>query len=195
MKIIGITGSVAMGKSSAVKMLCYLRYPVFDADATVAQLYQFDQALIQEIVATFPEVLVDNEINKGFLAQKVFSDVQVRKRLERIIHPKVHQAAKLFTAQCQRLRSRVVFWDIPLLLQSDLQYQCDEIWVVSAPAFLQSRRVLRRKGWDQERFDKVRRLQVSQMIQEKMADRIIPTGIGKAQTMRCLKKYISECFT
>ena len=196
MKIIGITGSVAMGKSSTVKMLRYLGYPVFDADAEVAKLYAQDTDFIEEVMIYFPEAVdLAGRLDKVLLAQRVFSDNSARKTLEGLIHPRVWHASEQFTRKHQRLRTRFVFWDVPLLFQSRMQHSCDEIWVVSASEFLQRRRALRRKGWDEQRFEAIRAIQLPPFVQERMADRLIATGLGKAHTLRCLKQYISGCFT
>ena len=185
-----------MGKSSTVHMLRYLGYPVFDADATVADFYRRDQKFIKEIETLFPETLdSERRINKGFLAQKIFADHSARKILEALVHPRVAHAAERFTMQHQILRAKMVFWDVPLLFQSEMQFSCDEIWLVSAPETLQRRRALQRKGWDRARFEAIRKLQIAPETQQKMADRVLATGIGKAHTLRCLKRCIVQCFT
>ena len=192
MKIVGITGSVAMGKSSTVKMLRYLGYPVFDADATVAGLYRDDQGFLQEIKTLFPESAgLGSQVDKALLAQRVFSDPSARKLLESLIHPRVSRLAERFALRHQRLRTNIIFWDVPLLFQSELQYYCAEIWVVAAPEALQRRRALQRTGWSQERFEAIRDVQVAPNRQKTMADRIIPTGLGKAHTLRCVKRSIA----
>lgn len=182
-----------MGKSCTVNMLRYLGYPVFDADAIVAKLYAQDKSFVEEVMINFPDAAISGGgIDRSILAQKVFSDDMLRKCLEGLIHPRVWSASEQFTLKYRRLRTRLVFWDVPLLFQSRMQHSCEEIWVVSASEALQRRRALRRKGWDMQRLEAVRAIQVAPAIQERMADRLIVTSLGKAHTLRCLKRYIAN---
>lgn len=193
MYTVGITGSVAMGKSTVVRMVRFLGHPVFDADAAVARLYREDVRLCAQIAKVFPEAAdFYGVINKAVLTRRVFQDVSVRNILEEIIHPGVRRAAKSFVNRHRRLRRKMVFWDVPLMFQSGMDQFCTEVWVVSCSETLQHRRVLRRAGWDEERWKSVCRIQLSSQVQERLADRVIPTGLGRAITFRHLKRGIAQ---
>ena len=191
MKTIGITGSVAMGKSTVVKMLRYLRHPVFDADAAVADLYLRDKELNDAIAFQFPDTLdVHGKVCKQLLAKRVFANDAERQALEAIIHPRVFCMAKKFHHQQRCLRRKIIFWDVPLLFQSPLQCFCDEIWVVTCSDALQHRRALRRPHWDVQRFETIRSLQVPARTQRLYADRLIMTGVERGTVFRELKGHL-----
>lgn len=190
MYIIGITGGVATGKSTVAKILQRQGYAVFDADLEVAKLYQND-LFAQRICLSFPEaVRSDGTLDKRILAEKIFSDIEKRQWLEDYIHPLIFQKAWEFQHTQQRLRNKIIFWDVPLLLSSGMGSYCDRIWVTFCPERLQRYRVLKRPGWDEKRWRTVKRAQLPVSLQVRCADAVIPTGLGRATTFRSIKRAL-----
>jgi dephospho-CoA kinase len=186
MKVLGLTGSIGMGKSTAAAMLRRLRIPVHDADATVHRLFAKGGAAVPAIAAAFPGVVRDGAVDRAALGAKVFRDKAALRRLEAIVHPLVRAAEGAFLRRARREGRALVVLDIPLLFETGGERRCDAVAVVSAPAFLQAQRVLRRPGMTPERLAQVRRSQMPDAAKRKRADAVIPTGLGGRPTLRAL---------
>jgi dephospho-CoA kinase len=180
MRIIGLTGSIAMGKSTTAAMLKRLGIPVHDADATVHRLMSANGRAIPAIVDYFPGVLNENgAVDRAKLGALVFQNPQDLKVLEKILHPLVHDEERLFLQKQRRLRKPCVVLDIPLLFETNGQRRCDEVWVVSASPIIQTQRVLRRPGMSKDRLKAIRARQCPDAEKRRRADRVIPTGLGQ----------------
>ena len=190
MIIVGLTGSIGMGKSTAAGMFRRLRVPVFDADAAVHALQGPGGAALPAIEAAFPGVTGPAGLDRGKLADIVFADPAARRRLEMIIHPLVRTAQRRFIARWRRARVRLVVLDIPLLLETGGEARCDLVVVVSAPAFLQAQRVLRRPGMTVQRLAQIRARQMPDAEKRRRADVVIPTGLGRAVTFAAIKALV-----
>ncbi|HRW28844.1 MAG TPA: dephospho-CoA kinase, partial [Emcibacteraceae bacterium] len=143
MKIIGLTGSIGMGKSETAKIFAEQGIPVFDSDATVHNLLGPDGAAVEAVEEKFPGVKVDNYIDRKRLGDLVFGDEAALRDLENILHPLVIKERQTFL---ENSKSDIIVFDIPLLFEKNYQDQCDFIVVVSAPFKIQKERVLKRPG-------------------------------------------------
>ena len=145
MLILGLTGSIGMGKSTAAAMLRLEGLPVHDADASVHRLMGRGGAAVPAIADLFPGVAEDGKIDRTQLGRKVFGDVAALRKLEQVLHPLVRACADRFLRQQARRRQPVAVLDIPLLFETKAENRCDAVAVVSAPAWLQRQRVLARE--------------------------------------------------
>ena len=190
MFVLGLTGSIGMGKSTAAGMLRRLGVPVHDADAAVHQLLAGDRSVKAEIVARFPGVVDDETIDRQMLGAAVFSDPAARRDLEAILHPRVRSAAKRFLRNQARAGASLVVLDIPLLYETGGETNVDAVLVVTAPRFLQARRVLSRPGMDVERYLGILASQLPDGEKRRRADYVVETGLGKAYTYRRLQRLV-----
>lgn len=189
--ILGLTGSVGMGKSTAGRMLQRLGCPLHDADAAVHRLMGPKGAAVAEIEQAFPGVVVRGAVDRGKLGARVFGDPAALRRLESILHPRVRQATLEFLQQQARRRTRLVVLDIPLLFETGGERLCDAVAVVSAPRFIQTLRVLSRPGMTAERLAKIRAQQMPDAEKRRRADFVIRTGLGKADSLRQLRGMLA----
>ena len=176
-----------MGKSTAAEMMRRLGVPVHDADATVHRLMAPGGPCFQAIAEKFPETVVGEHIDRKALGALVFNDQQVRKQLEAIVHPRVRQAERSFLNRCSRQKRVTVVLDIPLLFETKGENRCDRVIVVTAPKWLQQKRVLRRPGMTLDKFKAILAAQTPDAIKRKRADFIIHTGLGYALTQNELR--------
>jgi dephospho-CoA kinase len=191
--ILGLTGSIAMGKSTASSLFRAFGAPVFDADAAVHGLFTPGGAAAGPVLAAFPGCGDGaGGVDRKRLAQAVFDDAAALKRLERIVHPLVRQTQRRFLAQQAADRRPLVIMDIPLLYETGGDRLMDAVAVVSAPAFLQAQRVLRRPGMTRERLDAILRRQMPDREKRKRADFIIPTGLGKQMSMKTIGIIVDQ---
>lgn len=190
MTILGLTGSVGMGKSTAGKMLKRLGLPLHDSDAAVHRLLGFKGGAVDEIEAAFPGVVVDGAVDRGKLGARVFGDSPALRQLENIVHPKVRIATLQFLQCHARRRTPLVVLDIPLLFETGGQDLCDAVAVVTAPRFVQTTRVMSRSGMTLERLAKIRAQQLPDQEKCRRADFVIRTGLGKADTLRQLRSML-----
>jgi dephospho-CoA kinase len=192
MVILGLTGSIAMGKTTAAEMFSRLGVPVYDADRAVHRLLARGGAAVGPAEAIFPGVTRDGAVDREALARRVFGDNEGLRRLEAILHPLVAQEKTRFLRRAADHRSPMVILDIPLLFETGGQAECDAVAVVTAPAFVQEQRLLERPGMSRERIAAIRGRQMSDAQKRRLADFIIPTGLGRAVTMRTIKSVVEE---
>lgn len=195
MTILGLTGSVGMGKSTAGKMLKRLGLPLHDSDAAVHRLLGFKGGAVAEIEAAFPGAVVDGAVDRSKLGARVFGDPPALRQLENIVHPKVRRATLQFLQCHARRRTPLVVLDIPLLFETGGQDLCDAIAVVSAPRFVQTARVMSRAGMTLERLNRIRAQQMPDREKCRRADFVIRTGLGKADTLRQLRSMLASLRT
>jgi len=192
MMIVGLTGSIGMGKSTAAKMLRQMGVPVYDADAAVHALQAPGGAALPPIEAAFPGVVKDGVLDRQALGARVFGNKQALRQLEAIVHPLVGQRQRAFLKRAAMRREPLVVLDIPLLFEGLGERRVDATLVVSAPAFLQRRRVMARPAMTEERLDGILRQQVADALKRRKASIVIPTGLGLAPTRAALEKAIAE---
>jgi dephospho-CoA kinase len=188
---LALTGSLGMGKSTAAAMLRRLRVPVWDADAEVHRLLGPGGAAVDAVAREFPGTRDGDRIDRKRLGARVFGDAVALRRLEAILHPRVRAAERRFLRACRRRRAALVVLDIPLLFETKGEARVDGVIVVSAPAWLQRQRVLRRPGMSEERLGAVLAQQMPDAEKRRRADWVLPTGLGKATTLRRLRSVLS----
>ena len=193
MKVIGLTGSIATGKSSVSDMFKYLKIPVHDADKVVHNFLGPNGLAVLDIVNEFGDVgHVDKGIDRQKLGNIVFGNPEAKKRLELIIHPLVWQNRKKFIERMYLQNRKVVVVDIPLLFETGSGNICDVIICVWAPYYLQKQRALKRIGMTQHKFDAILNNQLPQQTKMLLADFSLPTGLGKAYTYKLLKRWLQS---
>lgn len=189
--ILGLTGSIGMGKSTAAKMFEREGVPVFDADAEVHRLQGPGGALVAAIEARFPGTTGSKGVDRQKLGARVLGNSHELAALEAIVHPAVAKAQHRFL---MRHRARdVVILDIPLLFEKGGWRRVGAIAVVSAPVWMQTKRVMRRPGMTRAKLKAIRHLQVPDRVKRARADFVIETGRPKSYTRRQIRA-IASCF-
>jgi dephospho-CoA kinase len=191
MKILGLTGSIAMGKSTTSVMLKEMSIPVYDADQCVHTLFQKGGGAVTKIQERFPTVIIGGAVNRELLGRLVFEKPAQLKALEDIVHPLVKAKRQAFLSLHRRRKTKRVVLDIPLLFETRFDKECDYIIVVSAPLFLQRRRALLRPGMDLKKLTAILRRQIADSKKRKLASVVIPTGLGKAYALKKLRQWIA----
>jgi dephospho-CoA kinase len=189
MIVLGLTGSIGMGKSTVAKMFAEAGVPLFDADAAVHALQGPGGALVEAIEAHFPGSTGEAGVNRTALAEAVLGDSEALQRLEALVHPAVAEAREAFLKSHRD--SSLVVLDIPLLFEKGGGARVDKIAVVSAPEAAQRERVLARPGMTEERFAKIRALQMPDAEKRARADFVIPTGGSLAETNAMVRSIIA----
>ena len=187
-RILGLTGSIGMGKSTVAEMFERAGVPVFDADAEVRRMQGPNGELIDAIEAEFPGSTGPEGVRREALGAQVFADPAALKRLEAIVHPAV--GAKRQAFMIEHAGAPMVVFDIPLLFEGSGHSQVDAIIVVSAPAEVQRQRVLARPGMTPEKFAHILSLQVPDAEKRARADHIIDTGVTLAETEKQVRTLI-----
>lgn len=199
MIVLGLTGSIGMGKSTTAKMFAAEGAVVWDADAAVHRLYGPGGAAVAPLEQSFPGVVVDGAVDRARLAEVLGRDETAFQRLEAIVHPLVatDRAQALKAAQAQGARLAVV--DIPLLFETGGDAAVDAVVVVTAEPEVQARRVLARSGMTRERFDAILSRQTPDAEKRARADFLIDTGRGldaaRDQVRRIVGTVLSPSWT
>ncbi|MBP7334621.1 dephospho-CoA kinase [Niveispirillum sp.] len=191
MIILGLTGSIGMGKSTAAIMLRRLGCPVHDADATVHRLYAKGGRAVPRVQALFPDAVKNGAVDRAALAACVLGKPDALKRLEEAVHPLTRADADAFLKRCARRRVPVVVMDIPLLYETRGERRVDAVAVVSAPAWLQRQRVLARPGMTPAKLANILARQVPDQVKRRRADFVVPTGLGRRLTLSHLRRIVS----
>ena len=194
MKIIGLTGSIGMGKSVATAMLRDMGIPVHCSDESVHALLAPKGAAVDLVEQSFPGSLNkrDHSIDRAALGAQIFGNDEKRKVLESILHPLVVDSQRKFIADNTRVKTPLVVLDIPLLYETGAEARVDKVIVVSAPAFIQRQRVMARPGMTEEKFAAILSAQTPDNEKRRRADFVIETGIGMAETRKELERVISS---
>ena len=197
--VLGLTGSIAMGKSTVGAMLENLGVPVHDADAAVHKFLGPDHPARIEIAAAFPYyeypdlyIKKTRAIDRVKLGALVFSDEGLREQLESILHPMVEQDQREFITQQGKVGRPIVALDIPLLFEIEAEKGLDYIMVVSAPLMVQRERALERPNMTQDKLDSIIARQMPDIEKQKRADYVIKTGLGRGHSMKLLKEALYD---
>ena len=190
MKVLGLTGGIGMGKSTAANTFRRLRVPVFDADAAVHRLQGRGGAAVRPIEAAFSGTTRDGRVDREALRARVLGDPAALKRLEAIVHPLVRRAERAFLAAARRRGERLAVLDIPLLFETGGERRVDEVIVVTAPAAVQRARVLRRRGMTPERLDAILARQMPDALKRKKADHLVQTGLSRHAAQRHIRAIV-----
>lgn len=178
MIILGLTGSIGMGKSTTAKMFADKGVRVYDADAAVHALYAKGGAAVEPLGEAFDSVIVDGAIDRGALRQSVVGDSDAMRRLEQIVHPLVAQSQIDFREAAMASGAAFSVLDIPLLFETGGDARCDYVCVVSAPADMQRDRILARGTMSEEEFEAILAKQVPDSEKRSRADFIVSTAFG-----------------
>ncbi len=189
--ILGLTGSIGMGKSTAGQMLQRLGVTLYDADAAVHRLFAKGGAAVAAVGAVFPGVVTNGVVDRTKLGEAVFGDAPALARLEAIVHPLVSEAQLWFLRAAARRKAAIVALDIPLLFETGGARNCDASILISAPRYLQEARVLARPGMTRARFEGILRRQMSDAEKRRRADFVVLSGLDKGRTLRQLRAIVS----
>ncbi|MGH7045744.1 MAG: dephospho-CoA kinase [Stellaceae bacterium] len=193
MIVVGLTGSIGMGKSTAAAMLRRMRVPLFDADGVVHRLLAPSGAAVVRVEAAFPGACDERGgIDRRRLGQRVFGDPPALGRLEQILHPMVADAERRFLALARARHERLAVLDVPLLYESGGAGRCAYVIVVSAPAMLQRQRVMRRPGMTEARFAAILAQQMPDAEKRRRADFVVPSGLDRGLSLRRLRAIIRQ---
>lgn len=176
MIVLGLTGSIGMGKSTTAGMFSDFGVPVHDSDEAVHRLYRGKAARLVE--AAFPGTTVDGAVDRAKLAERVLGDDEALARLEAIVHPLVRADATAFLKPHHAAGAPLAVVDIPLLFETDGRNRVDQVVVVTAEPQVQRERVLSRPGMTEEKFQKILAKQMPDAEKRRMADFVIDTGLG-----------------
>ncbi len=190
MIVLGLTGSIGMGKSTTAKMFIDEGIPVHDSDETVHRLYAGIAAPLIE--ARFPGTVVDGVVDRGRLSQAVLGNPDAMRDLEKIVHPLVRADSDSFIARHRASGTPLVVLDIPLLFETGGRERVDRIVVVTALAEIQRARVLARPGMSEEKFAAILARQVPDAEKRLRADFVIDTGAGIEAARKAVKALVAE---
>ena len=192
MKVIGLTGSIGMGKSTAAKQFRRSHIPVFDADAEVHKLQRKGGAAVPAIAAAFPDVVRDGVVDRNRLRAALTATPAGWKTLEQIIHPRVRAARRAFLARCRRQGRGIAVLDIPLLLENAPNPDVDIVLVVSTSAANQRARLRRRRKMSEAEIAGILARQMPDAEKRRRADRIVDTGLSRRYAQGKILRLIQE---
>jgi len=190
MVIVGLTGSIGMGKTTAADHLRGLGLPVHDADAAVHEMMATGGEAVAMVDAAFPGVVRNGAVDRAALGAIVYADPAALTQLEAIVHPLVRRREEAFLRRCGMRGTAIAVLDIPLLFETRGDRRVDATIVVSAPAFLQAQRVLRRHGMTAERLASIRAQQMPDAEKRRRADFVVQTGLGKGRSLHQLSAIV-----
>jgi dephospho-CoA kinase len=190
MIVIGLTGSIGMGKTTAARTLVRMGLPVHDSDAAVHKLFAHGGAAVRPVGEAFPDAIRDGGVDRTTLGELVFNEPDALSRLEAIVHPLVRRESQAFLRRCAARRETMAVLDVPLLFEVKRESDCDLVILVTAPAFVQAQRVLRRPGMTGQRLADIRRRQMPDEEKRRRADFIVQTGLGRREALRALSHIV-----
>ena len=191
MIILGVTGSVGMGKTEAGKYFIKNNIDVFDCDKEIATLYNKKDTII-EIKKKFPSTIFKRKVDKNALANIVINDKKKLELLEGLLYKKLKKEQSLWIRKKIREKKKLLVFDVPLLFEKDNIKKYDMVIVLSCNKALQKRRVLKRQGWNEDRYEKTLKIQIPDYIKQKRADIIIKSDRGKRHLYEEIIKVIKE---
>lgn len=194
MKVIGLTGSIGMGKTTVAGQFEYCGCPSHDSDLAVHHALKPDGEGFEEVAVTFPEAWdkKNHLIKKDILSKLVFDNELKRRQLEEILHPIVKREQINFIRKNKTLGRKAVVLDIPLLFETGADARVDYTITVTAPFFMQRARVLKRTGMTEGKFNAILKAQMPDKEKQERADFIIRTSLGRAYSMRQVKQILGE---
>jgi dephospho-CoA kinase len=178
MFVLGLTGSIGMGKSTTARLFKEAGVPVHESDAAVHQLY--DGEAVPAIAAVFPDAVIGGKVDRDRLAARVLGDPAALRRLESLVHPLVRASADRFLSEAKASGAKIAVLDIPLLFETGGEDRVDAVVVVTAPPDLQRARSLERPGMTAEKFEAIVAKQMSDVEKRKRADFVVDTSRGLA---------------
>ncbi len=192
MIIIGITGSIGMGKSTIAKMLKQFKIPVFDSDKEVNDILENNDVVKKKIYDLWPDVIVtetnNKKIDKNLLGKKIFGNENYRRILESIIHPKVEERRNTFIKR--KNKSTIVALDVPLLYETGTDKVCDDVFLVYANEKTQKKRVLARPNMTQKKLNLIKKAQWDEKKKRKKGPYLVTTSYGKFISFIIIVTYL-----
>lgn len=192
MKIIGLTGSIGMGKSTTAAMFREAGIPVYDADAEVHKAYDVGGAAVEPVGAAFPGVVKDGKVDREELRKRVLGNPEALKVLNGIVHPIVGRARAAVFEEAEKAGADMVVLDVPLIFETGGEKNMHKVIVVSAPAEMQRKRVLAREGMTPERLDAILAQQTPDAEKRARADYVVDTGNGLDVARAQVTKIIED---
>ena len=190
MIVVGLTGSIAMGKSEAANIFRSLGVPVFDSDAEVHQLYSSGGAAVAPMGKLFPAAIVDGAVDRRILSKVVLENPQALRLLESVVHPLVRSSQMNFLDECRIAGAKMAVLDIPLLFETGRENEVDVVVVVSAPPEIQRARALQRPGMTAEKLDQILMRQLPDAQKRGNADFIVDTSQSIDDTATQLRAIV-----
>jgi len=190
--MIGLTGSIGMGKSETAKMFARLGIPVYDADAVVHRLYEAGGAAVPEIAKLFPDSVKDGRVDRAVLSRHVTADKEAFHKLEQLVHPLVGREQRTFLEDARAKGADLVVLDIPLLFEGGGHARVDAVVVVSAPAHIQRARVLARPGMTEDKLDHILARQMPDAEKRAKAHFVVETDKGLEHAFEQVKSLVAE---
>ena len=190
MRILGLTGSIGMGKSTTAKLFSEAGVPVYDADAAVHKIYEGEAA--PAIEAAFPGTTVDGRVDRAKLSAKVVHDQTAIKQLEQIVHPMLGASRQKFLEEAERSGAPVVVMDIPLLFETGGEKRVDAVVVVSTDPATQRERILARGTMTSEALDGILARQLPDAEKRKRADFVVDTSHGLDPVRAAIRDILAE---
>lgn len=191
-KLLGLTGSIGMGKSTVGKMFEKEGIPLYNVDAEIHKLYQPGGAAVAPIGDEFPEAVIAGRVDRPALSKLVLGDDAAIKRLERIVHPLVGLGRSSFISDAEQKEEPFVLLDVPLIFETGGEKNFDTIIVVSAPKDVQRARVLARPDMTEEKFEAILARQTPDAEKREKADFVIDTNCSEEETYAQVQSLIKK---
>ena len=192
MIVVGLTGSIGMGKSTAARYLRRLGVPVYEADAEVHKLYAKGGAAVAPIAKAFPAAVRAGAVDRARLSAILREAPEKVTTLEAIVHPLARQVQRRFLATAAMRRRPVAVLDIPLLFETRGERRCDAVALLLAPRMIQEARVLARPGMTREKLAGIRKRQMPDAEKRRRADFVVPTGLSKRESLKRLGAIVGK---
>jgi dephospho-CoA kinase len=194
MIILGLTGSIGMGKSTTAKLFAEAGVPVYDADAAVHMIYQGEAvpAVVSAIEAAFPGTTADGKVDRNKLSAQVVQDPAAMKRLEAIVHPMLGASRQKFLDEAEQSGARVAVVDIPLLFETGGEKRVDAVVVVTSSPEIQRQRVLARDNMTSEKLDAILARQLPDAEKRQRADFVVDTSHGLDPVRARIRDILDE---
>jgi dephospho-CoA kinase len=190
--LVGLTGSIGMGKTETAKMFAQLGVPVYDADAAVHRLYEPGGAAVAKVAEAFPDCVTDARVDRGRLSAHVTGNPAAFRTLEAIVHPLVAVEQQAFLRHAAENGAEIVVLDIPLLFETGGQTRMDAVVVVSAAEDIQRERVLARPGMTEEKLGQILTRQTPDAEKRAQAHFVIETGNGLNHAFEQVKAVVQQ---
>lgn len=191
--VLGLTGSIGMGKTTAARILSRVGFPVYNADKAVHDMLKIKGEAVAPIARVFPQSFKRGAINRLLLGKIVFGHPALLKKLERILHPLVQKKEQDFILKAKQEGAIAVVLEIPLMFETGADRRCDRVICVTAPFAVQKERVLSRKHMTVAKFKAICQHQMSDAEKRKRADFVVSTHRGLADTRQQLLNVLTKC--
>jgi dephospho-CoA kinase len=190
--MVGLTGSIGMGKTETAKMFARLGIPVYDADAEVARLYEVGGAAVPVLAKAFPGVIKDGRVDRETLSKQIVGNEAETKRLESMVYPLMGAARQRFLDEARANKAEIVVFDVPRLFETGGHRNMDAVVVTSAPGHIQRERVLKRPGMTAEKFEYLHARQTPDEEKRAQAHFVVVTDKGLDHAFEQVKMIVSE---